>query len=436
MTSSSDRRPPFPESPISFKEARARLALLPASPGTEPSSLQDSLARVLAEPLNALVDRPKHPQCGVDGFALRKLDLAPDDDSGERALPIAGRCLAGDPLARLPEAQCMRVTTGALLPQGADLVLPDELARVERDTLFPTISRAALQAGLETTALQGQFPPPRMWIQPAASQLRRGAPMASPGQLLDPLLLSRLSWAGHASALVYKRPRVLLIATGSELHAPSGLSRLTPVEGGECEPHGELPASNLILLATAIEGAGATLTGLHLLRDDPAALQRSLEPGTDPDLILTVGGSRGSEGDHVLRVLTSLGWKPSFQGLRMRPGGDTSAGLLRERPVFVLPGGPSGAWAAFLALVLPVLHALSGRASDTGSLRLPLAAALESSPRSARLLPARLRSDAQGGATMVEALPDRSVESSPILLLLPEGAGRLEAGAAVSVLGT
>src|SRR5687767_141965 len=230
--------------------------------------IERAAGRVLAEPATAAVDLPPFPSSAMDGFAVRAADTA----GAPVTLPLAGEAAAGRPLAGpLPPGRAARISTGGVVPEGADAVVPVELVE-EQDS--GVVLREPVASGAH--------------VRGRAGDVEAGATVLEPGVLLGPAQVAALAAAGVAEVRCAKRPRAAILVTGSELREPGA-------ELGE----GEIYESNALLLASALGAAGAVPGQLGTVADDREELERALERALLAfDIVITSGGA--SVGPHDL----------------------------------------------------------------------------------------------------------------------------------------
>ena len=295
--------------------------------------LDEAEGGVLAEDVLADTPLPPFDNSAMDGYAVRAADLAGATAEAPVTLPVRGEIAAGDTGSyRVEPGSCLRIMTGALLPSGADAVVPVE--QTDGGTTVAAFSRAVSPG--ESLRRQGDDVPA------GARLLESGTPVGS-------VQLALLAGSGHATVLVRPRPRVAVVATGNELAEPG-----TPLVPGQ------IWESNSYLLAAAARQAGA-VAARHRLPDDPDAVLARLEQLLpEADLLITSGGvSMGGEHDVVKAALSKLG-TVTFRKVAMQPGMPQGFGVLgpERQPLFTLPGNPVSAYVSFLLFVRPALDAL------------------------------------------------------------------------------
>lgn len=372
--------------------------------------LAQAHGRVLAEDLRARWALPGGDLSTMDGWALRAADLSHPTDTV--ALAIQGESAAGRPAsAPLAPGAAARISTGALLPPGADAVVAQEDATREGATLRVDLARAGAIA-------------PGHFVRRAGSDVAADALLLPAGARLGPGELALAASAGHAELLVHPAPRAAILCTGDELVPPG------------CPPgHGQIVSSNGLMLAALVEAAGGVAIDLGVAPDDRELLRAALDRARGlADLVLTSGGISVGDHDLVLPALRGLGLEPEFRRVRVRPGRPLTFGRLGEVLVFALPGNPASTFVGFELFVRPALRRLAGRVPEPRPLRrLTLAAPAEGAGRRTHYVRARLR---EGRA---EPLPNQasgaltSLRGCDALLIIPPGAG-LPAGAEVPAL--
>jgi molybdopterin molybdotransferase len=240
---------------------------------------------------------------------------------------------AGESQGRsLPPHGTHRILTGALLPEGTGAVVPDEYTRKEGEWIV-------LQSPVE----------PGQYILPGGTDVHLGERIVKTGDRLFPGLMGLLASAGHSHIPVVPRPRVAIVSTGDEVVPP-----------GKPLSMGKLYASNLVTLH-AWCSQYKMKTALEIVPDEERLILETLgRMRRSNDAIITSGGSWKGDRDLVVEALNRLGWKKVFHHLKISPGKGVAFGVIEEKPVFVLPGGPPANLIAFLEIALPGLLRLAG----------------------------------------------------------------------------
>jgi molybdopterin molybdotransferase len=315
---------------ISLADAQ-RLVLERAKPlEAERVPIERAAGRVLAEPAAAAVDLPPFPSSAMDGYALRSADTA----GAPVSLPIVARIAAGAPAGRLLAAgEAMAIATGGTVPEGADAVVQIELVEETEGSLRVT---APVAAGAN--------------VRDRGGDVRTGETVLEAGVVLRAGQVGALAAAGVAEVRCAKRPRVGILVTGSELRQP----------GEELGP-GQIYESNGLLLATALQLAGAVPAQLGVVADTEEEHRRTMERALlGFDMLVTTGGASVGPHDLVRKVQAELRVEEVFWGVAVKPGKPVAFGVRRDHLVFNLPGNPVSVLATFELLVKPAVNALLG----------------------------------------------------------------------------
>ncbi|MEV4902403.1 gephyrin-like molybdotransferase Glp [Citricoccus sp. NPDC055426] len=388
----------------SVQEHRRRiLGLVPLLPAEE-VPIEQASGRTLAADATAALDLPPWDNSAMDGYAVRSADTASATAATPVRLSVLTELPAGteaDPV--LAPGQAAAIMTGAPLPSDADAVVPVE------DTLG--WDPAAPTAGSATPASVDLGWPVQAGrhIRRSGEDVRAGHVVATSGQPLAPQRLAALAAAGIPRVSVRRVPRVVVVATGSELVAP-----------GQPVRRGQIPDSNSILLAALVQATGGQVVHRARVSDDPAGLRAVLaQTAQSSDAVIVTGGASVGAHDVARLVLApaSSGGVPldsadeaeqapdhdagpaaeldpavRFERVSVQPGKPQGFGLLPDgRPVWSLPGNPVSAWVSYLVFVEAGLLAMQGR-TTTAPTWYP-ATAVEgwrSPPRREQYVPARV----------------------------------------------
>lgn len=395
------------------QEALARAWPLPAVA----TDITAAHGRVLAETPRARWDLPGADVATMDGWALRSVDLTAQ---GPRVrLRRRGESAAGHPYGELlGEGEALRISTGAVLPPGADAVVAQEDCAVQGEQLEVDLERV------------GAFGPGH-FVRAAGSDVAAGATLLPAGALLGPGELALLAGCGHSLVHVHRAPRVAILCTGDEL---------VPV--GAWPQRGQVVSANGLMLAWQARAAGAEVVDLGIARDEPGELRLAIERGTgeDIDVLVTCGGISVGDHDLVLPTLIGLGATLVFRRVRLRPGRPTTLLELARAgsspiPVFALPGNPASAHVAFELFVRPMLRRFSGHVRwQRPQQQVVLTQACSRDPRRAHVIRAAIVGD------RATPLPDqtsgalRSIAGHDALVELAPGTGPAEAGTSATAL--
>jgi len=326
------------ERQIAVDDARAAIvaALVPLREA-ESVALTAALGRVLAEDVVSPIDVPAHDNSAMDGYAFDGGQLA---DGQELLLSSVGTLHAGTPFEGVVgPGQCLRIMTGAVMPVGLDTVIPLELCRAEG--MQVRVPAGVIRPG-ENRRRQGE-------------DLAAGKPALLRGRVLRPADLGLAASLGYTTLPVVRRLRVALFSTGNEVSAP-----------GQPLPPGGIYDSNRFSLIGTLQRLNMEVVDLGLVRDDPAALQATLEQALErADVVLTSGGVSAGDADHTRDVLARLG-EVAFWKVAMRPGRPFAFGPLRSPStgrqawLFALPGNPVAALVTFYVFAREGLLQLAG----------------------------------------------------------------------------
>lgn len=297
--------------------------------------LRQALGRVTAEDVRSPLALPPWDNASMDGYAVRADDVRGASASRPVALRVLGTIAAGGSSAHtLKTGEALRIMTGAPVPAGADSVIRVEDTDAGESTVHVTSDRDALRN-----------------VRPMGEDLARDATAVASGTQLFPAHLGLLASVGRSEVLVYRRPRVAILASGDEL---VDIDRFAEVVAGS-----KIVTSNSYTLEGAVREAGAEAVPLGTVGDDPVALRERLE-GTDCDLLLTTGGVSVGAFDYTRSVLEELGAIMRFWKVRMRPGAPVGFGLLRGIPWLGLPGNPVSTLVTFELFARPALRKMQG----------------------------------------------------------------------------
>ncbi len=313
---------------LTLVEAQSRVLERVQPLGGEVVPLARAAGRVVAEDARSLVDLPPFASSAMDGFAVQA-----GDTPGR--LPVVARIAAGVPAPRaLAAGEAMAIATGGVVPDGADSVVPVEYV-VDRDNAVE-IPRAVGQGDN---------------VRPRAGDVATGDVVVRRGARLHPAQIGALAATGVAEVVCARRPRVAILATGTELRRP-----------GEPLGPGEVYEANSVLVAAALAAAGADIDILPSVADDAAAHRSALEVGLSADVLVTSGGVSVGPHDLVRGLLRELGVQEVFWRVAVKPGKPVTFGVRDRALVFGLPGNPVSSLVGCELFVRPAVLALQGAA--------------------------------------------------------------------------
>jgi molybdopterin molybdotransferase len=376
---------------IDIASARERVLAAVRPLGSERVPVTRALGRVLAEDISAEEDLPPFDSSAMDGYAV----IA--GPGGQ--LEVVDESRAGHPAERtLGEGQAIAISTGALIPDGADAVVPVE--RVEVSDGRVTVPET--QPGAN--------------VRHAGDDVRRGQPVLRAGIALGPAELAVAASLGHSELPAGVRPRVVVLATGDEL-----------VEPGRPLGPGQIRNSNTIALAAQAERAGAEVVGNEIVRDSLEHTMAALRAALDrADVVCVSGGVSVGPHDHVKPALSELGVEEVFWRVALKPGKPTWFGTREDKLVFGLPGNPVSAMVTFHLFARPALRALAGATPDDTRASAVLDEPLPRNSARDEVVRCRLRAGDDGW----HVTPTRDDQSSHVLtsMLDAEAFAVIEAG--------
>jgi molybdopterin molybdotransferase len=376
--------------------------------------LMDAHGCVLTEDVVAPADLPGFDNSAMDGYAVRAQDVAGATEGAPVVLPVTGDVAAGpaSPL-RVQPGVCVRIMTGAMMPAGADAVVPVEHT-----------DGGVAQVAVHREAPLGQA------VRRAGEDVRAGDTVLAAGTHLGAVQIGLAAAVGRARLVVRPRPRVVVVSTGSEL-----------VEAGEPLGPGRIVDSNSPALTAAAIEAGAIAYRVGIVPDDPRRLADTLEDQlVRADVLVTSGGVSVGAYDVVKEVLGRLGTM-HFDEVGMQPGKPQGFGTIGpdRTPVFALPGNPVSALVSFEAFVRPALRKMLGSTPlERPRVRAAATEAL-SSPAGKRSF-LRVALEVRDGAYVVTPVSGAGshllagMSRANALAVVPEDVTEIPAGGAVEVL--
>jgi molybdopterin molybdotransferase len=387
---------------LTLDEAQARVLDLARPLESELVPISEAAGRVTGEDVRARIDLPPFASSAMDGFAVRASDLP-------GALRIVGESAAGRPHDAQVEAGCaVAISTGAVVPEDLDAVVPVE-AVVKRENAVEIPQ--AVSAGAH--------------IRPRGGDVATGDVVVAVGARLTPARLAAAAASGVAELLCRRRPRVAVLATGSELVGP-----------GETLRPGQIYETNSLMLASALAAEGVEVVPEPPAPDDETSLRTVLERGLEADVLVTSGGVSVGEHDLVRAVEGDLGVEEVFWRVSVKPGKPVSFGVRGETLVFGLPGNPVSALVGCELFVKPALRALQGLPHPLPRLEPGrLAVGLRRNEERDEFVRARSRVD--GDALVLEPIVGQESHmivrsgAADALVHVPRGNGELAAGSTV-----
>lgn len=324
---------------VSLEEAR-ELVLSHVEPlETETVGLLDVVGRVAADDLRSDIDISPFAHSAMDGYAAFSADLAQASEEAPVELEVVAEVAAGDWFDGVIEhGQCVRIMTGAPLPEAVDTVVKYEIVKpVSGDgKLGSTVAFAAPSE-------------PGANIREAGEEAKAGEVIVEAGEVISSAGVGFLAGCGVLEVPTYRRPRVAIIAIGSELVAPS-----------EVPERGKIRNSNSYALAACVRAAGGEPDLIGIVEDSEDALAAVIERAVaDHDFVITSGGASDGDFDFIKPVVERLGTL-YLTKVNIRPGKAQTFGVVQGTPVFGLPGNPAAAYVGFEMIIRPALRKMQG----------------------------------------------------------------------------
>ena len=324
---------------ISLEEARALVCGAVEPMAVETVGLLEAVGRVAAADLTSDIDVSPFAHSAMDGFALRAAEIEGATEEVPVALRVIAEIGAGDVFeGSIGAGECVRIMTGACLPDDADAVVKYEIVGV-------------VEGDGHTGSLVSFAAPTKVGsnVRPAGEEARAGEVVVRAGEVIGAAGVGFLAGCGVLEVPVRRRPRVAIIATGSELVPPA-----------EVPGPGKIRNSNSYAMAACASRAGAVPHILPIVEDTYEALREAVAAATQEyDFVVTTGGAANGDYDFIKPVVADLG-ELLMATVNMRPGKAQTFGLVNGTPVFGLPGNPAAAYVGFELIIRPALRAMQG----------------------------------------------------------------------------
>ena len=397
--------------PVDRARELIRTFLVPVT-ATERVHIRASLGRILASDVTSPLAVPGHDNSAMDGYAVRFADL-----SSDRAISLerVGESFAGKPSgATVGAGQCVRIFTGAVMPQGADTVVMQERAGEDG-------GRVRIAAGAVTKEGQNR--------RFAGEDLKAGQVVFRAGDLVHPAELGMMASLGIGEVTVFRKLRVAFFSTGDELKSI----------GTELAA-GEIYDSNRYTIYGMLMRLSCHVLDMGVVPDVPEALERAFaDAAAVADVVITSGGVSVGEADFVKQLLDKLG-EVLFWKIAMKPGRPLAYGRIGSAHFFGLPGNPVSVMVTFYEFVQDALRILQGRrdVAPAPMFKVPLAAAIRKAPGRTEFQRGVLAPDGNGGFT-VRTTGDQgsgilsSMSQANCFIVLSAATGNCAAGDLVDV---
>lgn len=400
----------MPEGLIELDEAR-RIVHESCTPlPAEQVSLEQAHGRTLAQDLLAVAPVPAFESSAMDGYAVRSRDLERASAEAPVSLALVGESRAGHPCSLgVGVGQAVAISTGAMMPAGADAVLRVEDTR-RRDGQVQAL--ASLAPGVD--------------VRHAGDDMLAGERVLGAGTPLGAVEVGVIASLGVGTVSCTRVPTVSILTTGDELVGPG-----RPLRAGQIHD------SNRHTIRALSMGAGGRVTHVAHAGDDRAETLRAVERALDADLTIVCGGVSVGPHDHVKEALAAAGVQQRFWGVALRPGKPTWFGSRDGRPVFALPGNPVSAMVTFILLAGVALRRLRGADEHVLSTTAKLGGDCEKRPGRAHAVRCRLSLAPDGWIAHPTGPQGSHVLTSMLgaqaLAILPSTRGSVHAGEKVNV---
>lgn len=297
---------------------------------TETCTVRHSLDRILAENIVSAINVPSGTNSAMDGYAINANDLPV---TGTNDLTMIGTSLAGTPYKhRVGNGECVRIMTGAIMPEGTDTVVIQEQA--ER-------SDSVIRIGTDTRAGSN--------VRQAGEDIAAGDTVLHKGARITPAHQGLIASLGIAQVSVTRKLKVAFFSTGDELRSI-----------GEPLENGAIYDSNRYTIYGMLERLGIDITDLGVVRDTKDAIEQAfLKAAETADVIITSGGVSVGDADYVKEVLDKIG-NVHFWKVAMKPGRPLTFGKIKDSFFFGLPGNPVSVMVTFYQFVQPGLRYMMG----------------------------------------------------------------------------
>lgn len=377
--------------------------------GYEKVGIRAALNRVLAEDVQSTIDVPAFENSAMDGYAIVGTDIPA---TGTATLTVVGKSFAGNPFTgRIRTGECVRIMTGAPIPEGADTVIQQEHVELENDTVR-----------IGPDHIGGQN------VRHAGEDIAAGMAVLHQGKRVTPADIGLVASLGIAEVKVKRRIRVAFFSTGDELRSL-----------GEPLEDGQIYDSNRYLLYGMLSRLDVDIIDMGVIPDRPEAIRAAfIEASETADAVITTGGVSVGEADFVKGMLEELG-KVNFWKIAMKPGRPLAFGRVKDAYFFGLPGNPVSSMVTFYQFVQPALRRLMGQSEvQAVTIKVPCISHLKKRPGRVDFQRGVLERDAAGRLIVKSTGPQgshvlTSMSKANCFIVLPQDWGDVEPETVVDV---
>ncbi|MDP8003440.1 MAG: molybdopterin biosynthesis protein, partial [Caldisphaera sp.] len=309
--------------------------------GIVESNLFNSVNKILAEDIIAPIDYPPFDRSTVDGYAVRSLDVAGASEIEPKELDVIGKVEIGiKPEIEIREGQAVQISTGAMVPRGADAIVMEEY-----------ISREGNKIKIYKMVSPGEN------ISFSGSDIATGDVVIRSGTLITPRELAILAGLGINKVKIYRPPKISVFSTGVELQPP-----------GEELIQGKVYDSNGYVITSMLKELGADVEFKGILPDNYEEMKKSIEKEIEKvDILITTGSTSAGYGDMIYKIFNDIGAKIIVHGLKSRPGKPTAIAVIGKKILFGLPGFPLSAMMNLYNIVDPIIRKMMRKEKIEGS---------------------------------------------------------------------
>jgi len=306
------------------------LSALPCIEDYEIINIEKAKARTLSQDIIATINVPRHNNSAVDGYGVNARDLPSE---GIASLEVIGSSFAGQPYTKsIITTQCIRIMTGAIIPEGVDTVIMQEHVEV-KETLI----------NIDNRHKAGQN------IRLAGEDIAQGETILAAGKFITPADIGLMASLGIAEIKVRRKLKIAIASTGNEV-----------ISIGDTPDISSLYDSNRYSLCAALDRPDVEIINLGILEDSPEALLDSfMQASQTADIIISSGGVSVGDADHTKTALINSG-QVDFWKIAIKPGRPLAFGHIGNSVFFGLPGNPVAVMVSFYQFVLPALEAILG----------------------------------------------------------------------------
>ena len=377
--------------------------------GIEKIAIREALNRILAEDIRSHINVPTGTNSAMDGYAVNSGDIP---SSGNAELSVLGTAWAGKPFGgELAAGSCVRIMTGAIMPEGTDTVIIQEDVQVTGSGII-----------IDGATGKGDN------VRQAGEDIAAGDLILSRGRRLNPADIGLIASLGIAEVCVVRRLRVAFFSTGDELRSI-----------GETLSDGAIYDSNRYTLYGMLERMGADIIDMGVIKDDRDALEEAFSiAAANADVLITSGGVSVGEADYIKEILAKLG-QVDFWKVAIKPGRPLAFGQVGNALFFGLPGNPVSVMVTFYEFVQPALRKMIGE-DDAGVLSLKARCDSKLKKRPGRVEYQRgiLQRDENGDLVVVKTGAQgsgilRSMSQANCFIILPIASSGVEPGEFVDI---